>query len=267
MQVWDDAITNAVRKDFLAGTYMGNAAQTVLEALAPGALTGGPIEFAVSDSADGLVVTTDVDFHLLNQVFHQRVPPEIATVTPAFVLSELLEGEVQLQRGAEYDAEIVTDSITSQVLQIKCADLVRRSQGSQDKIDTFQERLLKGRDIRSAINNGSRSLGDLVDILESARRFRNRIDDKPDDTDLLASYYDEVTRRSWIERLPAKTIRWAVFGGAGIALSAAGLPVVEASAATLGLGAIDDLVLDRIAKGWRPSHFVESSLKPFVQDG
>src|ERR1039457_4638492 len=85
----------------------------------------GPIEFAVSDSADGLVVTTDVDFHLLNQVFHQRVPPEIATVTPAFVLSEFLEGEFQLQRGAKYDAEIVTDSITSQVLQIKYADLVR----------------------------------------------------------------------------------------------------------------------------------------------
>jgi hypothetical protein len=38
----------------------------------------------------------------------------------------------------------------------------------------------------------------------------------------------------------------------------------DGAAITAGLGAADQLFVDRIAAGWRPNQFVEGKLKPFT---
>ena len=45
----------------------------------------------------------------------------------------------------------------------------------------------------------------------------------------------------------------------------AGLPVLVAAGGSLGIGAADSFLLERMAKGWRPNQFVEGSLIPFVE--
>jgi hypothetical protein len=125
---------------------------------------------------------------------------------------------------------------------------------------------LNGKSIREAINDGSRSFSDLIEVVVKARKFREWLDGEPDDADLLEAYYREVTRDSWIDQLPGKTVKWAIFGAASTALAVAGIPVGASALAGLGLSAFDDFVVDKILKGWRPDQFIQGSIVPFVSE-
>jgi hypothetical protein len=70
-------------------------------------------------------------------------------------------------------------------------------------------------------------------------------------------------RLDWIDQLPAKPIRWLVFNGIGAATGLAADPLVG-TAAGIALNAADTFLLDKLAKGWRPSHFVQGPLSKFI---
>ncbi|MGA8725386.1 MAG: hypothetical protein WB565_10090 [Acidimicrobiales bacterium] len=263
---WDDKVQLAVLQDLQSGEYVAQAVRAVIKAAAPGLAGLDSCSFEVSEQ-DGLFsVATDIDFSAVNLAFHRQVSPDVATISPAFILAELVEGQVQLQRSAEYQADLATDSLTSELLELKCADIIERSTRSHVGIEIFQDRLLTGRAVREAVNDGQRSFSDLLDVIHDARRFRSWLQSTDEDRDLLDAYYEEISKRSWIDRLPTKAVRWAIFGTAGLSLAALGLPPDAATVAALGLGAVDELLLDRIGHGWRPSQFVDGNLSRFVHD-
>lgn len=74
------------------------------------------------------------------------------------------------------------------------------------------------------------------------------------DEKLVQAYLRDVTAGGWISRLPIKTLRYLVCAVVGVFSPPAGLV----------LSAADSLVLQKILGGWRPSHFVQRQLKPFV---
>jgi hypothetical protein len=265
LETWDDRVIGAVLEDLRSGAYVTEAVRTIVSSVAPNLQDVDQLQFGVHEEDGSFVVSTNIDFVAVNQEFHRRVPPDIATVTPAFILTEIVESQLQLQRSSYYDAEIVASGTTSQLLQLKCEDLLGGAR-HLEAIDLFQDRLLEGRAVRDAINSGARSFSDLIEVIVAARDFRSWLDGKPDDYNLLNAYYEEITRRTWLSSLQGRTLRWAVFGGAGFALAHLGLPTDAATAAPLGLGAIDTILLDRILRGWRPDQFVEGKLLPFVRD-
>jgi len=79
------------------------------------------------------------------------------------------------------------------------------------------------------------------------------------DVGLVKSYQDEVTRKSWVETLPGKTIRFVVAAGTGLAASTIVGPV-----GGVGVGIANTFLLDRLLKGWRPNRFIQGPYKRFV---
>jgi hypothetical protein len=63
-----------------------------------------------------------------------------------------------------------------------------------------------------------------------------------------------VSKEGWFSSLPVKGVRFVV----GLALGAA------SPAAGAVLSAADMFLLDKL-RGWRPNHFVDDKLKPFLE--
>ena len=64
---------------------------------------------------------------------------------------------------------------------------------------------------------------------------------------------------SWLDRLPGRAARFALFTSGGAVLDlAAGLPI------GLALGLADTFILDKLVRGWRPNQFIEDVLAPFT---
>jgi len=88
-------------------------------------------------------------------------------------------------------------------------------------------------------------------LLDESQKFREWIQGLNPDAKLTAEYVRDITAKGWMASLPAKMIRYVLASALGMASPAAGLAV----------GVVDSFLLDRIANGWRPSHFVEGTLK------
>lgn len=73
---------------------------------------------------------------------------------------------------------------------------------------------------------------------------------------LVHAYMRDVTAEGRITKLPSKTLRY-VLGSIVGAVS----PVVG-----LGLSAVDSLLIEKLLGGWRPSHFIDTRLKPFLSE-
>jgi hypothetical protein len=58
------------------------------------------------------------------------------------------------------------------------------------------------------------------------------------------------------DTLSTKALRWLIFTAAGLPLS---------TLASVGLGAADPFILDKLTKGWKPNQFIEGPLKEFLR--
>lgn len=101
-------------------------------------------------------------------------------------------------------------------------------------------------------------------VLGHARKFKEWLSDLSEDTSLIKQYHEDVTSGSWIDKLPSKSARWALFTGAGIGTDAAGAGGVG-TAAGVALSALDTFFLDQLLRGWKPHQFVEGTLRGFIQ--
>lgn len=103
----------------------------------------------------------------------------------------------------------------------------------------------------------------MLNILPKSKQFHEWLQSQHPDQDVIKTYFQDVIRTTWVDRLPAKSVRWILFTAAGIgadALGAGGLGTM----AGIGLSAADTFVLDKILKGWKPNQFVDNSLRQFI---
>ena len=83
------------------------------------------------------------------------------------------------------------------------------------------------------------------------------------DQGLVKAYFREVTKGSWVDRLPAKSVRWSIFTGLGFAVDLLGAQGIG-TATGVAISAADAFLLDRLLKGWKPNQFIDDSLDPFA---
>jgi hypothetical protein len=69
--------------------------------------------------------------------------------------------------------------------------------------------------------------------------------------DLLRAYYQETIKDSWAERLPAKSARWGIFTGVGLAVDVIGGGGLG-TLAGVAVSAVDSFLADKLIKGWKP---------------
>jgi hypothetical protein len=208
----------------------------------------------------GLQLQTNLDLKAV-----RNLPPALAKLAdPASVLAAYGTTIADMTLWAQLNSEVAATEEQEDVLSSRVDSLVHNRTASVEKLSLFQDFIFDdARAVREALNTGKRQFKEILPILSQARKFHDWLSSQAPESNLLKAYHKEVTTRTWIDKLPAKTARWAIFTGAGIGLDsigAGGLGIAAGVAAS----ALDAFFLEKLIKGWRPNQFVEESLKDFL---
>ena len=254
----------AFNSDLTDSAYLKSVVRAVVDELAPGFALPSPLVFEVSHESEEFTVTTNIDFNELNRAHKVFNPSADSSITEASLLTHALTCRDNLYFAAAYKCDISANSLQSLILAQRVAGILTRHRNYQTQIEQFQSFVFDGgRAIRESINSGAASFKDLLPILERASEFRKWLSGQPANADLVKEYFRAVVRESWVDRLPAKSSRWAIFTGAGMVLDGLGAGGLG-TATGLGISAADTFVLDLILKGWRPNQFVDGPLKSLI---
>jgi hypothetical protein len=202
------------------------------------------------------LLDTNIDFVRGNEL-RKRVDPTLEAFTSGNLIVGLLDASADINIAAHYGGDFYTSALNSDLVKIRHAELLRRTDISSDQIQQFQDIVLpEYPTLREVINSKEHSFQDFERLLDQSERFRQSIHQMGPDAKLVAEYFQAVTKEGWISGLPAKSMRYVL--GMGLGAATAAHPLIGAA-----WSAIDTFILDRLS-GWRPSHFVDGKLKPFL---
>lgn len=236
--------------------------RSVINELVPAYTCPADFRFKIEKQLDGFFhVDTNLDYTNLNEHF-RRTAPKDWTVTEGFLLT-LLQSAYQCNYiSATLNSEIAVNPFERIVQVSTFESIVKTYDFSQTEIRNFTDlTLTDAYAIRESVNSGKVPFSSIVELLDNADKFRHWLHKQPVDAELIKAYYQEIVRETWTQKLPGKSLRWAVFTGLGIATDIA----FTGGTATMGaqaLSAFDAFVVDKIIGGWSPHQFVEGKLKP-----
>lgn len=245
-------IPEAATMDILDPVYAKKAIKSIISSTPGGYDIGENFKFDVIKSDLGLNVFTDIDFERIN--INRRDIPNQDPLTTAHLLSSIQDVRADLAMASHYGGDFVTSIQNSSVLQIRHAELLRRAGANQESIQQFNEIALPDTPcLAEVIDSGQRSFGEFIRLLEKASRFKDWLKSTNPDEGLIREYLKSANSADWIQRLPAKSMRYLL----SLALDA------KFPAASFAFGVFDNFIVEKLLAGWRPSHFVDMRLVPF----
>lgn len=204
--------------------------------------------------------TTNINFENLNNVL-----PKGVKLDESHIINEIQNARADLHFAANLNSELATSAIQEHLVSIKFSNIFSKSEKSRDELMNFNKFILNDSfAIREAINSKEKSFNDFMSILHKASKYKAWLSKVEEDKNLIKEYHEAVTQDTWIEKLPAKSVRWSIFTGLGIlidSIGGGGLGTLTG----LGLSAGDAFLLDNILKGWKPNIFIKNELKNFTQ--
>lgn len=209
-------------------------------------------EFVLSDL--GYFLFANIDFAGIN-TRRAAMTPALEPLTPAALLNLVLESRADMHLAAYYGGDFTTTAPNSALVRWRQAHLLDRTNLNREEKENFSEIILPDYpSVREVIDSGERSFTEFLKLLDKAQKFKAWLAKANPDQKLVSQYIEALKADTWTEKTPIKTLRYVVSLGAGL---------VDP---TLGViaGVADAFILDRYLKGWRPNHFVDSRLKPFV---
>jgi hypothetical protein len=258
----DSDITTRVKSDLLDVQYVDAAMKKLTAVLVPDLVLPATTRFEVQEVEDGLRVLTNIDFAVANTIF-QRIVPD-GTFSPAYVLAHLFTAREMMEDAARCGADMLADRANSAVAALRIQTLIDRRTANENHLAEFQDLLFEdGRAIREAVNSGGVTYREVLQLVENAAKFKNWLQNQPPEQQLIKSYFRSVTESSWADKLPSKTMRWLLFSGIGAAVDMMGAGGLGTAGGAL-VGAVDTFFVDRLLRGWKPNHFIDKSVRPFL---
>jgi hypothetical protein len=259
-----DDLTKSARGDLDDPVFVQEAVAAALQSLLPSYRLPNDWYFRILKFADGsFAVDTNLNFDELNREYHKSVPVEHSSISPDYLLTFLYDSHVGTYLASRYSAEFIHDPLCSSIMKLKYVSLFRRRERSVNEIDLFQDLHLEGRPLSEVLNRNERTFDEFLQLLEKATKFKAWLRGVNPDQKLLEEYFQAVTRETWADRLPARSMRWVITTGLATAVEAL-YPTGAAIAAAQGLGLADATVLDKILHGWKPDQFVKGPMSEFV---
>lgn len=262
----ENIILEGARKSFTDQEYINYSAKSIIRSLIPEKINLDDVVFQTEKTESGIVVATNINFLALNQVYHKYVSPTHSTINPALILCHTLDVESELYFSSNNLSEIATSGLSADLISHKINYLLEKSIKSSEKIQDFQGFVFNdAKSLKEAINKKLIDLDDLMSVLKKSQKFKNWIVGVEPDQDLIKSYYSEVTKKTIVDKLPGKSVRWGIFTGAGIiadVLATGGI----GTAVGIGLGALDTFYLDKLLSGWKPNQFIEDEVKELLKN-
>jgi len=261
---FDKAILTAARADFLSTDFLNRAFRAVLAEVVPDYTLSDVIIHSTDDVNGSIRVTTNIDYALATALFRRRNPTSDTKLSTAYLLGQILNAVLDLNIAANCNSELATTHASSVTMQLKVRDVFGKRNRSESQLTSFQDLVFsEAKAVREVINSGEKTFGELLDLLTKAEKFRVWTKGHEPNAELCKEYYRAITNDSWIDKLPGKTSRWVIFTGAGLGVDALGAGGLG-TAVGVALSAVDQFMLDKLVKGWKPSQFIEGSLRRFV---
>jgi hypothetical protein len=202
-----------------------------------------------------MCVFTNIDFEEINAHRKARVPSQ-DPVTMARLLTTILEARADLALASHYSGDFNTSEIASTLIRLRCAQLLQSAKEHADSQQEFVDVVLPDApSLAECIDSGERSFDEFLQLLSSARRFKNWISSVNVDENLVSAYIKAITSEGQLQGIKGKTVRYALTTGAGFANPVAGVLTSLA----------DTFLVEKLLGGWRPNHFVAKRLDPFVR--
>lgn len=177
--------------------------------------------------------------------------------TPSGLILNIAESRGNLHIAGRFNSEIADKPLYSQIMQTKFNSLVQLFNKNQIGISQFQEIVLSDyKAIGEALKARQIKFSDFLEILQKADKFRDWLQKIEQDKNIVAEYFKAVTTETWVDKLPTKGVRFALFTGAGLLIDAI-MPTGLGTATGISLGAGDTFLLDKVLKGWKPNQFVD----------
>ena len=260
----DHIILEGARKAILDQDYIGTAARIVIAEWVPEIDHASGLSFHTERTAEGIRVDTNLNFSTLNAHYHKRISPAHSSITPASILAHILDVEKELYFASSNLSELASSSLSAKLAESKIDYILARTTKSREALSTFTGFLFKdAKAIREAVNSGHIDLNDLLTVLKNSKRFKKWIVNVKPEANLIQSYYEEVTKKTMLDRLPGKSMRWALFTGLGLtadAIATGGVGVL----AGVALGALDTFYIDKLISGWKPNQFIEDDVRKII---
>jgi hypothetical protein len=261
----EKTIADLARIDVKDARFVRAAVASVLHHLVPEFTLSKKFQFRLVHIGGQLAVDTDLDFEFINSIYHQRVSIQHSSINAAYLLSHILDARADSFFAAYYMAEPVTSPIFSDLIKLKHFEFLQRCEVSRDQQEQFTDVVVPDfPSIRETINGGHRTFREFLALLDQAGKFKRWIQTANPDASLLQSYHRAATEATWADKLPTKSVRFAVATGLGLAAEALAPSGVGISLG-LSAGAADSLFMDRLIKGWRPNQFIAGPFANFLR--
>lgn len=209
----------------------------------------------IQSSAD-FIVFSNLNFIAINSYLSERFP-HVGEMNHARVLSEILTARTDIHMAAKYGGEFYTSDSSSKIIQLRDKNLLQKLGIDKNEISQLNEIVLDAYpSIKEVINDREKTFDEFLEILDRSQRFRDWIHGVAPDKKLVAEYFSSISAEGWISKTPTKALRYILGGLIGAVEPTTGL----------ALAAADTFLLDKYLAGWRPNHFVDGTLKPFLTD-
>lgn len=261
---YEESITNEIKREVQDGKYISEYIERRLKKNPDiiGYNLNKALVFRFGRLTDGgFPLQTNINFNELKKLNLQTKELK----KPSSILAHYGTTIADLSLWSRFDTEVAVNSSEAEILQSRFDVLLNKRKQSHEAVRSFQDLVFDdGKAIRNAINTGKRSLDDLFPVIERSGKFCEWLRDQPVDKEIIKSYYKEVTSDSWVDKLPGKTTRWAIFTGAGLGIDLLGGGGIGTSIGVT-LSALDYFVVDKLIKGWKPNQFIHGELETFVK--
>src|SRR6202022_4244047 len=127
------------------------------------------------------------------------------------LLNGILTARADISLAAFYGGDFRTSAAVSEIVQIRHAELLRRTGINADEISQFHSvELSNYPTIRNVINSKGRSFDEFLSLLDKSDKFRKMVHRVEPDAKLVTEYVSEVTKDGWISSVDAKTVRYLI---------------------------------------------------------
>lgn len=246
----------AARNDLRDTEYVRAAIGAAANVLPGGYDAGEHLQFKIIDTESGFFAISDLDLDRINTTRGSLIPP-VDPLTIPYLLSKLLDARADLSLASFYGGDFVTSESTSAIIRTRHSELLRRASIDSDDRERFQDLILPDMPkLAEVIDSGERSFEEFTLLLDRAERFKKWLNGVSPDEGLIRTYLKDASADGWIQRIPAKIVRYLLATVAGALNPGAGVAA----------GLADSFLIEKLLGGWRPSHFIKERLRPFIED-
>lgn len=260
----DRIILDGARHSILDQNYILAAVKLLIKETVPEITDVNDVVFQTAATTKGIEIQTNLDFTALNSAYHKKISPQHSSLSPSYILANLVDVESELYFSSLYLSELASSALNAKFAEQKINYLIAKSKKSANRLNNFTGFLFNdAKALSEAVNTGQVNLDDLVTVLLNSKRFKKWLTGLSPDADLIKNYYAEVTNKSFVEKLPGKSVRWVLFTGLGLTADGLGLGGYG-TAMGMAIGALDTFYVDKLISGWKPSNFIENDVKKLL---